>query len=155
MSTRAPVAVVIIKQLATTKLDREDEGCYSLYMDNFLNQLPAILGVTVGALGTLLVTSLTDRARWRRDRAIRWDTRRLDAYVAHAATVKEIHALALRVSASYRRHSRSRPIDREQALEFLAEANARRTRAWETVLLLGDEASVTTARAWQDATPWG
>ena len=120
-------------------------------MTNFLNQLPAILGVMVGALGTLLVTSFTDRARWRRDQAIRWDARRLDAYVALAATVKEIHALALRVSAPYRRYSQSRPIDREQALELLTEANARRTKAWEAVLLLGDEATVTVARAWQDA----
>lgn len=120
-------------------------------MTNFLNQLPAILGVMVGALGTLLVTALTDRARWRRDQAVRWDTRRLDAYVAHAATVKEIHTLALRVSAPYRYNSKSSPIDREQALELFAEANARRTKAWEAVLLLGDEAAVAAARTWQDA----
>ena len=120
-------------------------------MGNFLNQLPAILGVIVGALGTLLVTSLTDRARWGRDQAVRWDTRRLDAYVAYAATVKEIHTLALRVSAPYRRYSMSRPIDREQGLELLAEASVRRTKAWEAMLLLGDEITVTAARAWQDA----
>lgn len=120
-------------------------------MTNFLNQLPAILGVMVGALGTLLVTALTDRARWRRDQAVRWDTRQLDAYVAHAATVKEIHTLALRVSAPYRYNSKSPPIDREQALELFAEANARRTKAWEAVLLLGDEAAVAAARTWQDA----
>ena len=120
-------------------------------MGNFLNQLPAILGVIVGALGTLLVSSLTDRARWRRDQAVRWDTRRLDAYVAYAATVKEIHSLARRVSAPYRRYSKSRPIDREQGLELLAEADVRRTKAWEAVLLLGDEITVSAARAWQDA----
>jgi hypothetical protein len=120
-------------------------------MRDFLIQLPAILGVIIGALGTLLVTSLTDRARWRRDQAVRWDTRRLDAYVAYTATVKEIHTLARRVSAPYRRSSKSRPIDREQGLELLAEANARRTKAWEAMLLLGDETTVTAARAWQDA----
>ena len=120
-------------------------------MGNFLNQLPAILGVVVGALGTLLVASFTDKARWRRDQAVRWDTRRLDAYGAYAATVKEIHALALRISAPYRRYSKSRPIDREQGMELLDEANARRTKAWEAMLLLGDETTVTAARAWQDA----
>ena len=93
-------------------------------MGNFLNQLPAILGVIVGALGTLLVTNFTDKARWRRDQAVRWDTRRLDAYVALAAIVKEIHAVALRVSAPDRRYSKSRPIDREQAMGLLDEANA-------------------------------
>ena len=120
-------------------------------MGNFLNQLPAIVGVIVGAVGALLVTSLTDRARWRRDQSVRWDTRRLDAYVAYAATIKEIHALAFRVSALHRHLSKSRPIDREQGLELLAEANVRRTKAWEAVLLLGDETTVTAARAWQDA----
>jgi hypothetical protein len=120
-------------------------------MGNFLNQLPAILGVIVGALGTLLVTNFTDKARWRRDQAVRWDTRRLDAYVALAAIVKEIHAVALRVSAPHRRYSKSRPIDREQAIELLDEANARRTKAWESILLLGDEATVAAARVWQDA----
>jgi hypothetical protein len=120
-------------------------------METFLDQLPAILGVMVGALGTLLVTSWTDRARWRRDQAIRWDTRRLEAYVAYASTVKEIHILALRTSARSRRYSKSPPIDKEQALELLAEANASRTKAWEAVLLLGDEATVMAARAWQDA----
>lgn len=82
---------------------------------------------------------------------IRWDTRRLDAYASYTATIKEIHALALRVSAPRRRASKSRPIDREQGLELLAEANVRRTKAWETVLLLGDETTVTAARVWQDA----
>lgn len=126
-------------------------GCYALRMENFLNQLPAILGVTVGALGTLLVTSLTDRARWRRDHAVRWDTRRLDAYVAYATLIKEIHAVALRVSAPYRGYSKSPPIDRAQGLELFAEANARRTKAWEGMLLLGDEKTVGAARSWQDA----
>jgi hypothetical protein len=120
-------------------------------MGNFLNQLPVIFGVIVGALGTLLVTSLTDRARWRRDQTIRWDTRRLDAYVAYAATVKEIHTLTFRISAPRRRSSNSRPIDREQGLELLAEANVQRTKAWEAVLLLGDESTVMAARAWQNA----
>jgi hypothetical protein len=122
--------------LAQTALDREDPGCYSPFMGNFLNQLPAILGVLVGALGTLLVTNLTDKARWRRDQAVRWDTRRLDAYVAYAVAVKESHTLALRISSPYRRYSKSHTIDREQGLVLLAEANVRRTKAWEAVLLL-------------------
>jgi hypothetical protein len=120
-------------------------------MENFLNQLPAILGVLVGALGTLLVTSLTDKARWRRDQAVRWDTRRLDAYVAYAAAVKESHTLALRISAPYRCYSKSHAIDPEQGLVLLAEANVTRTKAWEAVLLLGNEATVTAARVWKDA----
>jgi hypothetical protein len=132
-------------------LDRKSGRRYPSWVTNILNQLPAIFGVIIGALGTLLVTSFTDRARWKRDQTVRWDTRRLDAYVAFAATVKEIHTLAHRVSAPYRRYSKSQPIEREQALVLLAEADAQRTKAWEAMLLLGDEASVTAARTWQNA----
>jgi hypothetical protein len=31
-----------------------------------LNQLPVLLGVIVGALGSYLTTSATERARWKR-----------------------------------------------------------------------------------------
>jgi hypothetical protein len=120
-------------------------------MTSILNQLPAILGVIVGVLGTLLVTSLTDRARWRRDQTVRWDIRRLDVYVTYAAMVKEIHTLAHRVSAPYRRYSKAQPIEREQASLLLAEADTQRTKAWEAMLLLGDEATVIAARMWQNA----
>jgi hypothetical protein len=65
--------------------------------------------------------------------------------------IKEIHAVALRVSAPYRGYSKSPPIDRAQGLELFAEANARRTKAWEGMLLLGDEKTVGAARSWQDA----
>lgn len=119
-------------------------------MRDFLNQLPAIIGVIVGVLGTLLVTSLTDRARWRRDQSVRWDTRRLEAYMAYAAVIKEIHTLTFRIS-SPRRQSHWQPIGLEEGQDLLDEANVRRTKAWEAMLLLGDEGTVTAARAWRDA----
>jgi hypothetical protein len=119
-------------------------------MENFLNQLPAVLGVIVGAAGAFLVATLTNRAQWRRDQAVRWDARRLDTYVTYAASVKEIHTVALRISASYR-PSRLQSIDREQGQELLAEANSRRTTAWEAMLLLGDENTVAAARVWREA----
>jgi hypothetical protein len=77
--------------------------------------------------------------------------KRLDAYVTYAAAVKEIHSIALRIAAPYRPHSQAWPIERGQGLELLAEANAQRTKAWEALLLLGDENTVASARAWQDA----
>ena len=119
-------------------------------MGNFLNQLPAIVGVIVGVLGTLLATSLTDRARWQRDQSVRWDTRRFEAYMAYATVIKEIHTLTFRISAP-RRRSQWQPIDHEEGLKLLAEANVRRWKVWEAVLLLGDEGTVTAARAWREA----
>ncbi|MBQ0901058.1 hypothetical protein [Micromonospora sp. U21] len=106
-------------------------------MGTLLTQLPALLGVLVGTLGTILATSLTDRARWRRGQSVRWDERRLDAYVDYAHAIKESHAIALRMTADHRPGSHSHPIDRESGLVRLAEADARRTIVWENLLLLG------------------
>ncbi|WP_406079840.1 hypothetical protein [Micromonospora sp. NBC_00858] len=120
-------------------------------MGTLLTQLPALLGVLVGALGTILATSLADRARWRRSQSIRWDERRLDAYVEYAHAIKESHAVALRMTADHRPGSHSHPIDREDGLTRLAEADARRTIVWENLLLLGDEPTVAAAAVWRDA----
>lgn len=72
-------------------------------MQTFIDQLPALIGVVIGALGTFWVTSATDRIRWRREQLTRWDERRLEAY------------------------------------------------AWESVLLLGDAATIEAARIWRNA----
>ncbi|WCN78925.1 hypothetical protein [Micromonospora sp. LH3U1] len=120
-------------------------------MSTFLTQLPALLGVLVGTLGTILATSLADRARWRRSQNVRWDERRLDAYVEYAHAIKESHAVALRMTADHRPGSHSHPIDRDDGLARLAEADARRTIVWENLLLLGDEPTVVAAAGWRDA----
>ncbi|MFJ6166867.1 hypothetical protein ACIQH6_17240 [Micromonospora orduensis] len=120
-------------------------------MGTLLTQLPALLGVLVGTLGTILATSLADRARWRRSQSVRWDERRLDAYVEYAHALKESHAVALRMTAHLRPGSYSHPIDREEGLARLAESDARRTIVWENLLLLGDESTVLAAANWRDA----
>ncbi|MEH1165119.1 hypothetical protein V6V47_07010 [Micromonospora sp. CPCC 205539] len=120
-------------------------------MGTLLTQLPALIGVLVGTLGTILATSLADRARWRRSQSVRWDERRLDAYVEYAHAIKENHAVALRMTADHRPGSRSHPIGREEGLAQLAEADARRTIVWENLLLLGDEPTVVAAAGWRDA----
>ncbi|MCG5437406.1 hypothetical protein [Micromonospora foliorum] len=120
-------------------------------MSTLLTQLPVLLGVLVGTLGTILATSLADRARWRRSQSVRWDERRLDAYVDYAHALKESHAVALRLTADHRPESRSHPIDRDEGLVRLAEADARRTIVWENLLLLGDEPTVVAAASWRDA----
>jgi hypothetical protein len=116
-----------------------------------LAQLPALVGVVVGTLGTLLVTGVADHARWRRDQSVRWDQRRLEAYVEYARALKEIHLLTFRLSASRRPRAKTPPIDHEAGLELLAQAEAHRTKMWETVLLMGDPVTVTAARQWRDA----
>ncbi|OEJ20986.1 hypothetical protein AR457_38755 [Streptomyces agglomeratus] len=118
-------------------------------MTTFLSQLPALIGVIVGAFGTLLTTRLNDRAQWTRALSVRWDERRLDAYSEYARALKEVHLLAHRITAPSRPSSRAHPIDRTTGLELLAEADAQRTKAWEGVLLLGDADTVAAAREWR------
>nr|WP_218906184.1 hypothetical protein [Micromonospora jinlongensis] len=120
-------------------------------VSTLLTQLPALLGVLVGTLGTILATSLADRARWRRSQSVRWDERRLDAYVDYAHALKESHSVALRMTADLRPGSHSHPIDREDGLARLASSDARRTIVWENLLLLGDESTVAAAAVWRDA----
>ncbi|MEU7679140.1 hypothetical protein AB0C42_30495 [Micromonospora taraxaci] len=120
-------------------------------MGTLLTQLPALLGVLVGTLGTILATSLADRARWQRSQSVRWDERRLDAYVGYAHALKESHMVALRMTADLRPGSHSHPIDRDEGLVRLAESDARRTIVWENLLLLGDEPTVVAAARWRDA----
>ncbi|MFG2041575.1 hypothetical protein [Dactylosporangium sp. NPDC048998] len=113
-------------------------------MQSFVDQLPALFGVVLGAAGAMASSSLTDRLRWRRDQVVRWDQRRLDAYIAFAATLKEIHAIASRLIGAERD-------ERAANLVLLAAANVRRTQDWESLLLLGDEATVAAGRRWRDA----
>jgi hypothetical protein len=119
-------------------------------VDALIVQLPALVGVLIGTLGTILATQLRDRAQWRRGQSIRWDDRRLDAYAEYARALKEVHLLSTRLTAHSRPSSQSHPIDREAGLKLLAEADAERTKAWERVLLLGDAATVAAAREWRD-----
>lgn len=123
-------------------------------MESVVAQLPALIGVLIGAIGTIVATSVADRTRWKRNQSVRWDDRRLDAYVEFGRVVKEIHAIAVRMLASDRPQSRGHRMDREEGLARLAEADVRRTLAWESVLLLGDASTVSAARDWRDAV-WG
>lgn len=113
-------------------------------MDAFLDQLPTLIGVAVGTLGTILATSVSDRAKWTRAQAVRWDERRVDAYATFARAVKEMHLLATRLT----RHPPTNP---DADLDALEEAVSECSKAWEGVLLLGDAATVGAAREWRDA----
>lgn len=120
-------------------------------VQTFLSQLPTLIGVALGAIGALASTALTDRLRWRRSQLTRWDERRLDAYIAFAATLKEIHTIAYRLTSVHRPAGKAPPIDRDAGLALIAQANIQRTKDWETLLLLGSETTVAAGRRWRDA----
>jgi hypothetical protein len=118
-------------------------------MDDVLGQLPALVGVVIGTLGTILATSFADRSRWTRGMAVRWDERRLAAYIEYASALKDIAAVLMRMTAKSRPGALSRPMDQESGVAALTDLEARRTKAWEQVLLLGDPPTVEAARIWR------
>ncbi|QGN50824.1 hypothetical protein GKC29_17400 [Micromonospora sp. WMMC415] len=120
-------------------------------METVVTQLPALIGVVVGTVGTMIATTVAERARWRRSQTVRWDERRLDAYADFTRAVKEIHLLALGMLSAHRPGARTPVLDRDEGLARLAEADVRHTLTWEAVLLLGDEATVRAASAWRHA----
>ncbi|WP_433124277.1 hypothetical protein ACQPWW_18780 [Micromonospora sp. CA-240977] len=120
-------------------------------MESVLTQLPALLGVLLGTIGTMVATTVAERGRWRRGQTVRWDERRLDAYADFTRAVKEIHLLSLGMLSGHRPGSRTPALDREDGLARLAEADVRHTLTWETVLLLGDAATVRAASTWRRA----
>lgn len=118
---------------------------------DILTQLPAILGVIVGSIGTIFATTFAERSRWRREQNVRWDERRLSAYVEFGKSLKEIRHLCGRLTAKRRPTKLAVPIDRQEGVELLNRAQANRTKAWEEVLLLGDTTTIVAGKQWREA----
>jgi hypothetical protein len=117
-------------------------------VNDFLTQLPALAGVVLGIIGTIIATFISDHGRWRRDQISRWDEKRLDAYSEYAKAVKDIHALTFRLTAHRMSANKNSPIGRRTGLGLLEQNVLVRTKTWETVLLLGDGPTVSAAREW-------
>ena len=115
---------------------------------SFLQQLPTLVGVIVGALGSYLVTSANDRVRWRREQEARWDDKRAQAYAEYSYSVKSHYELCKRLAAHRGLGTWSEPLDPEQAMEELARSASGRAAKWELVLLLGSPETVAAARTW-------
>lgn len=97
---------------------------------DLLNQVLPLVGVVVGAFMSFSATYFMERTRWRRERAVRWDERRLSAYTDYSYAVKEVVALASRIAAGRGLESGLRPLaSSEENLAKLAEAEASRSVA--------------------------
>ena len=116
-----------------------------------LNQLPVLLGVIVGALGSYLTTAATERARWKRALDSRWDERRVEAYASYGQSVKRVIMIASRIAAGKDLGSDTEPLAPTQVnLDLLAAAETERASQWEAVLLLGHPKTVAAARNWHE-----
>ncbi|SHN43324.1 hypothetical protein [Cryptosporangium aurantiacum] len=119
-------------------------------MATLLEQLPALLGVLVGAAGSLAVATIGDRARFRRDQDSRSLERRLAAYRDYSRAMKSNVNTMLRVAAQIGEDPRPHPhpLAPEAGELLLAESVEARDLAWETLLLLGSAEVLEAASAW-------
>ncbi|ONI83016.1 hypothetical protein ALI144C_18405 [Actinosynnema sp. ALI-1.44] len=119
-------------------------------MNPVVAQILTIAGVLLGAGATFVVTTLTERTRWRRAQTARWDDKRLQAYTEYANAVKQMVRSCRRIAETKNLLPTGTPIDVDAGFDAIAEAETERALKWETVLLLGDPATVVAARAWHE-----
>lgn len=122
-------------------------------MAGLVQQLPALVGVVVGALASFLAGAASERARWRREQSARWDDRRAQAYADYGYAVKNVYVQCMRVAAMRSRQAGvgqagGDRADYAEALAGLSMLTDERTAKWESVLLLGNPQTVAAARAW-------
>ncbi|GAA1861464.1 hypothetical protein [Asanoa iriomotensis] len=120
-------------------------------MDLVVAQLPALIGVIVGALATYVVTARMERDKWLRHQQSRWDERRIAAYSDYALTVKAYVTILRRIAGSMGLDDVAHPIGREEGVPLADAAEEDRSGKFENVLLLGDEATIRAARTWHRA----
>lgn len=113
-------------------------------------QVLTITGVLLGSAATFVVTAAAERTRWRRAQSARWDDKRLLAYSEYANAVKHMVRLCRRIAETKGLLSTGQPIDLDSAFAALTDAETQRAAQWETVLLLGEPATISAARAWSE-----
>ncbi len=113
-------------------------------------QVLTIAGVLFGSAATFIATSMTERTRWRRAHSARWDDKRLAAYAEYGNAVKRAVRLCRQIAETKNLLSTGQPIDVDAAFAAIAEAETERAVKWETVLLLGEPATIVAARAWHE-----
>jgi hypothetical protein len=117
-------------------------------MISFIQQLPALIGVVVGATASYLASTATERRRWQRQQDTRWDERRAQAYAEYGYAVKNVYYLCGRIVNQRGLGPISEQIDITEALNELGRLTSERTAKWESVLLLGNPETVAAAREW-------
>jgi hypothetical protein len=119
-------------------------------VNSIVTQVLTILGVLLGAAATFVATTATERIRWRRAQSARWDDKRLLAYTEYANAVKRSVRLCRRIAETRHLLPTGQPVDVDAAFIEIADAETERAMKWETVLLLGDPATIVAARAWHE-----
>ncbi|MEV5976919.1 hypothetical protein [Streptomyces sp. NPDC052114] len=117
-------------------------------MPEFIQQLPALIGVIIGALGSYVAIMRGDRIRFRREQAARWEERRLAVYTEYARVLKQTVTLTYRLAAHLGNDPHPHPLSPTDAERQLTEAADARDPAGEALLMLGAPDVVEQARTW-------
>ncbi|MFF3640668.1 hypothetical protein [Streptomyces sp. NPDC002564] len=117
-------------------------------MSEFIQQLPTLVGVIVGALGSYAAITRGDRMRFRREQAARWEERRLAVYTEYARVLRQTVSLTYRVAAHLGNDPHPHPLTPAQAVPHFTEAAEARDPAGEALLMLGAPEVVDAARTW-------
>ncbi|MET7489297.1 hypothetical protein [Streptomyces sp. NPDC005538] len=120
-------------------------------MNAFIQQLPALIGVVIGALGSYLAIVRGERVRFQREREASWEERRLKVYAEYARTLKKSVTLTYRVESHLGNDPHPHPLTPAEAEPLLAEATVERDPSGEALILLGSPEVVEKARAWVGA----
>jgi len=116
----------------------------------FWDQAPALIGVVLGAAGSYAASSGTERSRWKRAREERWDEKRFHIYANYANTLKAQLRIAQRIAVARGMPDVVDPLQPDDGLAKLAEAETNRAAEWEAVLLVGDTGTIAALRRWHD-----
>jgi len=108
-------------------------------------QLPALVGVMVGGVLSYLTASLADRGRWKRGLAVRWDERRLSAYIEYASAVNSSANLVVLILAGKGILPANTGVPAAEGLRMLSDAEGERSLKFAAVLMLGDTATLAAA----------
>jgi hypothetical protein len=108
-------------------------------------QLVTVLAVLAGAGGTYVVGRLSDRDRYARELRLRWDQRRLDAYVAYVTAAKMVGATALAILDQHTSGAQKEVF--AARIDQLAAMETRRNEAFEALPLISDGPTIEAGHA--------
>ncbi len=103
-----------------------------------VTQLVTIAAVVLGALTTYVTNNLVERSKRRDGLRVRWDEKKLDAYVEYVGAVRScIYAAVLAYEVT--EDLRSMPRTEHELLMDLTEMEGRRALAFERLMMLAGE----------------
>lgn len=118
-------------------------------VESWTVQLLTLLGVVVGAFATFVSTRLVDRSRWRREEALRWDSKRLECYLDFAITIIRYITIGYRMTVKYRVTTHVQELDFATGMPDLARAEAELSEKLEQVRMLGSPEVIAASQEWR------